>query len=117
MNVVINLIILSVDLKTGSFYMLLKDNDFPQKEIEEITEQPITEARFLCPNVIDVASSWLNIRLINNSVIDETLYLTYGCFVPIHTKALNNFDWFKIDKDNIERRHKPEIVKLMSEAQ
>lgn len=105
----LNAIIVSVDWSNGDLFLLMEKGDILKDTLPEDT-QPETLAGALCSEYVDVASSWLNIKLRSVKVDNGDVVITYSCVVPFDCAISDRVSWISTNKIKREETYYQDLM-------
>jgi hypothetical protein len=103
MEVVVKLLVVSINWQDGNFYIILHDGRIPEgTPILSDQNQPEQYSLNLAESLVSVSKQWMNTSIVTSYYLEDKLNLVYKIVIP-HDPALklkDNSEWINIKKFN-----------------
>lgn len=114
MEVIIKLVMVSINWQDGNFYVAVKDKQIPSKSLTELKNsfnvsplQPVEIGLNIAEEIVSLSKQWMNCKIVNSYLVEDNLHIIYKTVIPYDpTISLQNgYEWINIkllDTDETE---------------
>lgn len=83
MEIVVKLLIVSINWMNGNFYVVLENGGIPQEEYKPSElYQPNIAALDIAEEIVPLSKQWMKCNLVNTYVMDDKLNIVYKMVIP-----------------------------------